>query len=138
MFTGKRKTHKRGANMNPLDKLSEQWLSSKIIEDEAKTRRIAIEKEIASLIPGKDEGSESALTDKFRVTVERKLNYSFDPVQWELHKETPGLPVRFKKEIDMKAYRAICLSGSNIKSACDAILVVKPSKPTITIKGIDE
>lgn len=124
--------------MKDLDYLARQWLRAKEHENDAKEKRLEIEQEIEKLIPGEDEKTVNSKTDQFNVFVTRKLNYVIDPVQYERFKETPGLPIRFKKEIDMKLYRAIQLTNSSLRPVCDAIFSVKPAKLSINIEELEE
>ena len=129
------------AKKKSLYQLSEQWLSLKESERIAQEARYLIEEEIAELLPGPDEGTESTEDSGLKISVTRKLTRSIDMDSYEEVKDLipKGLsPVKFKADLDLKKYRAIEEANPDLFKVCQKFVSVKPAKVSIKVEEVKE
>lgn len=112
-----------------MTKLVEQWLEAKQAEDDAKKRRVEIESELINFCETKENGSKTTEIGNYKVTVTRKLNYSFDLNAWESARDRVPAelhPVKTKIELDVKKYEALPSDMFYTVAEC---VTVKEGKP---------
>ena len=122
-----------------LESLSQIWLIQKEAEDSARSARIAIEKKIAMLIPGPEEGTVNAEADGYKVKVVRKLTRSLDVEAYEEVKSLipPYLsPVISKPALDLKRLRAIETANPELYKICTKFLSIKPAKTAVSVEEV--
>lgn len=125
--------------MNKINDLIKALQDAKDAEQAAKEIRLQRESELIEAIGNdKVEGSKMEITDRFKVSVSNKLTRTVDLAEYEmLRSDLPeGIQfVEYKPQINMKKFRAL--------EAVDPVLAArlvtsKPSKPSITIKCIEQ
>ncbi|MCP4900030.1 MAG: hypothetical protein GY906_23930 [bacterium] len=123
---------------------------AKVTENVAKKKRVALEEEIATLVPTKDEGQKTVEAkgddgQVLKVTVKRGLNYRADLAEIEkfFGEESPSdghhflaAPVKQKstRELDIKGYEWYRESHPEIFACFSEYVTVTPKKPAVTIK----
>lgn len=119
-----------------LKDLAEKWLAAKSAEESARDNRIAIETQIADLMPGEDESTVKADADGFKITAVRKFTRSLTE-GWESMMGLYPCPIRMKPEVDLKALRAIEAVTPNVFKLCQKYITVKPAKIAIKVEEVE-
>ena len=116
--------------------LAREWLAAKRAENEAKDRRIEIEKELADLVSLKEEGSATTLLNNgMKVTAKAGFTYKADIEQLlALTKNWPEKPVRTKVEADESFLKAIRHDRPDLWAVIAPAVTLKPAKVYITIE----
>ena len=130
---------KKKEEIRDLHFLSKAWLHLKADEEINKEVRYGIEEEIAALLPGPDEGTESTKDGGLKISVTRKLTRTIDAEAYEAYKgRLPASinPVRYKPELDLKKLRAIESANPDVLAICQKFISVKPSKVSIKIEEV--
>lgn len=89
--------------MSNIDALARDWLAAKHAEQDAASRRIKIEGELAAALDVRDEGSITHKLEEYKVTLTQPVRRSLDVDSWETVKnEIPEqlCPVKTKLEVD--------------------------------------
>ncbi len=115
----------------------------KVIESEAKERRVTCEEKIASLIAGPESGSKTVTLESGRkITVKRGISYSADLSgidQAQIRDAPKSLwmaPIRSKttRELDVEGYEWYKKNDPVAFAAISEFVKTKPKKVAVTIK----
>ena len=127
--------------LDQLALLATKFSAMKVLEDEYKARRIAIETEIAVLIPGPEKGQKTVeLPDGDKLTVKRDLSYKADCESIRKHFAliVPPLspPVQSKTiwTLDEVGYEWYRKEHPLTFSKIALMVEVKPKKTAVTLK----
>jgi len=135
-----------GEKMNIDDKLWElaaEFRLAKIGEDLARKKRIALEDQIASLIPSKADGQKTiTLKNGAKITVKRGLSYKADlegVCKLGIWGDSPP-PIKSKTthELDIQGYEWYRQNDPGIFNALSQHVTVTPRKPSVTVKPAKE
>ena len=119
-----------------LDDLCENLMILKKEEKAIADVRIATENEIANLVATKDEGTDKAATDKFKVTVTSKLTRTLDyPAYLAVETSIPLhlRPVVMKPDIALKVLRQLEATNPDIPAG---FITTKPAKSQVKVEVI--
>lgn len=119
-----------------LAELKTAWQAAKAAETKAQTERRAIEESILALMPKKPEGT---VTDKDAgLSVTFKVNRTIDTAavqrDWDKLPEPATKAIRWKAELDTKAFKALADFDSGSYQALIQYVTTKDAKPSIDIK----
>jgi len=119
--------------------LARDWLAAKRAEQEAATNRLAIEAQILSLLPAKEEGSSTTvLTNGWKVKATGKLTYRADIDKLlALTASWPQKPVKTKVEADESLLKAIRTDRPDLWRQIAPAITVKPAKTYIVVETAD-
>lgn len=121
--------------MEELKALCSQWLLAKQDEAACVAKRIAIEEKIVAATGKKDEGSETHVTDGYKVTVKAVINRKMDWDKWkEVKVKIPVemQPVKMKPELDDKGVKWLAENRPDLYALLP--IEVKPGKTGIEVK----
>ena len=133
--------------MNGIDdklwELATQFRLAKIEEDLSKKKRIAIEDQIATLIPSKADGQKTVtLKNGTKVTVKRGLSYKADLdsiMQFfkEMAQPILAIPIKSKttRELDIAGYEWYRQNHPDVFNLLSQHIIVAPRKPSVTVKS---
>lgn len=123
--------------MSDLKTLSHLWIQVKRAENAAIEARRSLDEQIAALINGKDEGSQSEKIDGLKVTVTRSVTRKVDGEA--LQRAWAGLDprlqhaFRWKPDVNVTAMRQL---DAALMSQFASFVTTAPSKPTIKVEEI--
>lgn len=128
-----------------LEQLATELYDAKKIEDEARVARIAIEEEIAVLVPTGDVGSKTVKAGALKLTVKRALKYAadVDAIRDIGESEMPGgaaLPLKYVPpqeatyEFDEKAYERMREIYPAAFLLVSRLVTVTPRKIAVELK----
>jgi len=119
-----------------LRKLASELLAAKAAESIAKQARIAVEHEMAALVPGNDESQRTiSLADGTRITVKRGLIYSADLDEIEKLALDPPIKSKTVRELDLEIYRWYRDNDPKAFSEIARHVETKPRKILVTVKA---
>jgi len=124
-----------------LKQLAGNLADAKLKEEGSKATRIAIEEEIAALIPGPERGQKTVkLDDGTKITVERGFNYKADCqkiVDYFTVQDEKDIPIKFKttRELDDRGYEWYRTEKPEIFSAISQFVTVTPKKVSVAIRA---
>lgn len=121
-----------------LQELISDLVIAKLNEEEAKENRIAIEEEIAKLVPGPEIGQKTVNIEGFKVTVKRGFNYKANLEEIDklnIWNDNP-IPVSSKttRLLDEKGYEWYRNNNKNIFDKISKFVSVTPKKVSITLE----
>lgn len=122
-----------------LDDLCAQVLHEKDLENQAKSRRAALEVQIWNRTGVKDEGAETHRTEQFKITVKQPINRTVDFSELTKilkgHPEIPAeaFPVKTKHELDEPRWKAIQTANPELAATLSPAITMKPGKVSVTI-----
>lgn len=122
--------------MEELKALCTEWLNAKQNEAACVAARIKIEERIITLTGKKDEGSETHMTDGFKVTVKAVINRKMDWDKWkEVKAKIPVelQPVKMKPELDDRGVKWLAENRPDLYALLP--VEVKPGKTGIEVKA---
>jgi hypothetical protein len=127
--------------MNNLDQLAYALEMAKQHEAEARNVRLAAEDALIAAVGLKDEGTQTAKTDWYKVSVTQSLTRSLTPDFAErLDALDPAIfctVIRHKPEVNVSALKQLATANPDAyRLACSAI-VTKPSKPSVKVERIE-
>jgi len=120
-----------------IERLAGTILRLKEDENSIAKGRVAAEEELAALIATKDEGTDTAKTGMFKVSVTSKLNRTLDYEAYQAIES--GLPegvrcVDLKPSLNLKKLRALEMVDPALPAT---FITTKPAKPSVKIEVID-
>lgn len=125
-----------------LSELAARLAEAKAAEDLAKSNRIAVEEQIAALVPGPDKGQKTVtLADGTKITVERGLNYRADlqgiETLFSQEGESKHAPVKTKstRELDVAGYEWYRENDPDSFALISRLVSVTPKKVSVTLKA---
>lgn len=128
-----------------LQYLAIRLMQEKDDENKARDRRVAIEEQIAVLIPGPDKGQKTVtLEDGTKITVERGFNYKADVAeieklfQGEWKEGSLGdAPIKVKttRELDVKGYEWYRENDPEAFGLLARHVSVTPKKVSVSLKA---
>lgn len=125
-----------------LQYLAIRLMQEKDDESKARDRRVAIEEQIAVLIPGPDKGQKTVtLEDGTKITVERGFNYKADLAEIEKVFASEGesryAPIKVKttRELDVKGYEYYREHDQETFAVLSKYVVVTPKKVAVSLKA---
>ena len=124
-----------------LDSLVNKLAWARKSEKDAVERRQELEQAIVILVSGKDEGVTHELTDKWDISVTRKLNRKLNEDEWaKIAPSVPaGLePVKTKLELDIKKYKAIETANPDLYATVSRAVTITPAKASVAVKSLKE
>jgi len=124
--------------MKPLQKLSEEWLEAKSVEQDAIEQRRLIEDEICRLLEVQqgDEGTKKVEAESFIIKIVSRISRKVDS---DLAQEIAAehdmqdhltLLFRWKAELKMSAWDGV---GDNVKKVFSRAITATPGRPSFTI-----
>lgn len=124
--------------MDSLTILAAQLVAAKAEEEQARERRVVVEKAIEAAMPSdKLEGSTSKAIPGYKITVTRKLTRSLDIEAYMAVKDALPKGVDFvvlKPSIDTKGLRVAEKVAPEVVTAC---ITTKPAKTAVAVKAIE-
>lgn len=129
--------------LEELRDLAMEFSLAKLTEDLAKKKRIAIEEQIALLIPGKETGQETVtLANGSKLVVKRGLNYRADLVEISRICERSSMtsPVKTKttQELDVQGYEWYKEKHPSFFEYIVQHVTVTPKKVSVVLKPAKE
>lgn len=125
-----------------LQYLAIRLMQEKDDESKARDRRVAIEEQIAVLIPGPDKGQKTVtLEDGTKITVERGFNYKADLAEIEKVFASEGesryAPIKVKttRELDVKGYEWYRENDPEAFQLLARHVSVTPKKVSVSVKS---
>lgn len=124
----------------PLDLAAWQLELAKQEEAKARDKRIAAEAAIIDLIGTKDEGTQSAKTDYFKVSTVAGYNRTLTK-DWELIIGKEGHDVmdaviRMKPEINVTALKSLATTNPAVYQRIAKAIVTKPAKVSVRVETL--
>lgn len=120
------------------EKLAAEWLEAKRAEQEATSRRIAIESDLLKLVTTKPEGSSTTtLTNGVKVKTTGKLSYKTDVDKLLVLTSTwpsDAKPVKTKVEADETLLRAIRSERPDLWRQIAPAITVKELKTSVVVE----
>jgi len=123
-----------------LDSLAGDLLDAKAEEDIARKRRIAIEEQIADLVPTEERGQQTvSLSGGYKLTVKRDLSYKADveaicACAAKCCEYPPPIKSKTTHELDVAGYEWYRERYPDVFSLLAQHVEVKPKKVAITVK----
>jgi hypothetical protein len=120
-----------------LDELASKWEKLKNSEVMAQSERLDVEDQILALQEKRDEGAIAQKTRRYKITTTYKMNRKLDLNKWDEIKENIPRrfhPVRYKPELDLKAYRQLEIDNREHFLAIAKHVVATPAKPSIKVE----
>lgn len=130
-------------DLNALDALLSSLSSAKQDELDAKDRRIAIENEVIAMVGKKEEGTQTIRAVNYKVNtvdkLSRKVNWTdYDVVVSRSSLPANMLPVKIKREIDVKKLETIEKDYPDLYAEISNCITYAPLKTYITVKPIED
>lgn len=118
-----------------MKELCMKFMEAKAKEAAAKEERLKAEAELVSAVqPEKLEGTETRVTDGFKVSVTNKLSRSLDYEAYKAMELPDNMQfVDFKPSINLKHLRMIERLDPALVTQC---VTVKPAKPSIKVEEV--
>jgi hypothetical protein len=129
------------APSHPIAKevLLSQWLKAKEHERQATELRRQIESQLVSLLPKKEEGSESENVGEYKLTVTTKINRKVDTVAvrttWDVMPDKVKTIFRWTADIDIKALRAL---PDDAYVVAAQYITATPASPSFKVEPINQ
>ena len=124
-----------------LDMLGQHWREAKASEDAARAERVMIEQKLIDLIGCKEEGTQSAKTDWFKISTTGKLTRSLDAAAFDaVRKHVPDeiSPVDYQPKLDLKKLRALEAANPDVYAIVASCITTKPAKPAVRVELLRE
>lgn len=122
-----------------IETLAAAWLAAKAAEDTAKAERYRIEKDIAALLPAKDEGTAHADLDGLKLAVTYKLTRKVDADKlqqgWNTLPATVQAAFSWKPDVSITQLRALEKAApQDYATALQFITTSPANKPSIKVE----
>lgn len=123
--------------MQDLTTLTLDLIAAKKAENEANSRRVALEEQIISILGVKEEGAATHDVEGIKLTITGKLSYKADmDVLAELCKALPKnmRPIKTEPKLDETGCKYLRNNEPEAWKQIAAAITIKPAKPSVTIK----
>lgn len=124
-----------------INELAQAYQVLKEQESHLKVEMQTISDQLVELVGTKEEGSVSAKTDAFKVTVTGKLNRSLDADKVQALASTLPAPLynrlfKFKPSLDLKEMRYVQNNEPDFWAHIAPAITAKPGKPSLKVEMI--
>lgn len=127
--------------MNNIDQLAYALEVAKQHEAEARDNRLRAEDALIQAVGLKDEGTQTAKTDWYKVSVTQSLTRSLTPDFAErLDSLDPAIfcaVIRNKAEVNVSALKQLATANPDAYRLVCSAVVTKPAKPSVKVERIE-
>jgi hypothetical protein len=127
--------------MNDLDQLAYALEVAKQHEQEARDNRLRAEEALIAAVGLKDEGTQSAKTNWYKVSVTQSLDRKLtDDYAERLDSLPPDLfcrLIKHKPSLNVTAFKQLAVANPEVYRLVCSAVVTKPSKPSVKIERIE-
>ena len=121
------------------DELTEQWLNAKENETAFNKKRLAIEEEIVSRYPAKEEGSSTITLDSgVKIETTGKLTYKADDMESFVNAcnalPVELRPIRVEMKIDETGAKWLRANRADLWQLIASAVTIKPAKVAVKVK----